>query len=236
MNTDPLKMFYCKYGFKQSDILKYSIGENYLAIMLNNGCIGVAASLKNKITIEISELNSPNFNRFEHRLFLMGYYNALLNYKNTYETEADIFKVIGFEKYKNLVMVGLFESLYKNLKNNGISPIVFDQGKNDDRTQPMEKQKEFLKNTNALILTSTSIINGSYINLIRQIPQNCDVFMLGPSGILSKEMFYFFPNISYIFGSVFNKFDYDLLELIERGAGTKGFLNHLKKVYIKNEL
>ena len=51
MNTDPLKMFYCKYGFKQSDILKYSIGANYFAIMLNNGCIGVAASLKNKITI-----------------------------------------------------------------------------------------------------------------------------------------------------------------------------------------
>lgn len=236
MNVDPLELFYNKYGYKQSDILKYCIGENYLAIMLNNGCIGVAASLRNKVSIEISELNSPNFNRFEHRLFLMGYYNALLNYKNTYETEADIFKVIGFEKYKNLVMVGLFESLYNNLKTSGLSPIVFDQGKNDERTYPMEEQKDYLKNADALILTSTSIINGSFMNLIRQVSIKCDVFMLGPSGILSKEMFKHFPNISYIFGSVFNKFDYDLLALIEAGAGTKGFLNHLKKVYIKNEL
>jgi uncharacterized protein len=236
MSADPLKLFYDKYGFNQNNILKYYIGDNYLAVLLNNGNIGVAASLRNKISIDIFELNSPDFDKFEHRLLLMGYYNALFNYKNAYETEADIFKVIRFDKYKNLVMVGLFETLYKNLKNKGLSPVVFDEGKRDERTQPMARQNDYLKNADALILTSTSIINGSFMNLINHLPEKCDVFMLGPSGILSKEMFNHFPKISYIFGSIFNKFDYDLLEIIEAGAGTKGFLNHLKKVYIKNEL
>ena len=233
MIFDPIVFFYQKFGYKPEDIARLSIGTNYVGIMLKNGQIGVAATLKNPIPENIDAFLEPKFDVFFHRVVLVAYYNALLNYNNTYDYEADIFQELKFENYKNLVMVGLFETLYANLSNAGISVNVFDADKIDKRTQAMKDQEEIMKQADAAIITSTSIINGSFKQLLNYVPKTCDVFLLGPSGTLSVELFAL-ANIRFIFGSVFDLYDTQVLDAIEAGAGTKGFLPYLHKVFIKN--
>jgi uncharacterized protein (DUF4213/DUF364 family) len=233
MTLDPIVFFYQKFGYKPEEIARLSIGTNYVGIMLKNGQIGVAATLKNPMPENVNVFTEPKFDVFFHRVVLVAYYNALLNYSNTYDYEADIFQELRFDNYKNLVMVGLFETLYTNLSNAGISVTVFDADKSDSRTKPMKDQGKIMKQADAAIITSTSIINGSFNQLLSFVPKTCDVFLLGPSGTLSVELFAL-ANIQCVFGSVFDLFNYQVLDVIEAGAGTKGFLPYLHKVFIKN--
>ncbi|MFC2152992.1 Rossmann-like domain-containing protein [Bacteroidota bacterium] len=41
----------------------------------------------------------------------------------------------------------------------------------------------------ALILSSTSVFNNTFLDLINATKSNCDMYTLGPSTILNKEMF-----------------------------------------------
>lgn len=233
MTKDPLLYFYQIYGFDKKNILRLSLGSNYVGIMLKNGNIGVAATLKNNIDADIKDFVEHDFDNYSHRAMLTAYYNAILNYDCTYNKEVDIFDELQFGGYKKLVMVGLFESLHRNLLEVGVKVDVFDASKQDARTKPMEKQEKIMQNADAAIITSTTVINGSFSQLMQYIPANCEIFMLGPSGILSNDMFKY-GNIRYIFGSVFDNADHKVMDAIEAGAGTRGFLQYLHKVFIKN--
>jgi uncharacterized protein (DUF4213/DUF364 family) len=233
MYSDQLLDLYKIHGYHPEDISRIVAGENYYSILLNNGNIGVAATLKTNIGEDFATFKVPDFNNFTHRAVLTAYLNAKLNYDNVYEKEVDIFEEFQFQGYKKLVMVGLFESLYKNLKSTGIDVQVFDNGSTDERTLPKEKQSDIMKNADAAIITSTSIINGTFGKLISTLPPTCDIYMLGPSGTLTNDIFKY-PNVKYVFGSVFDNNNELVLNAIEAGAGTHGFLKWLHKVFIKN--
>ncbi|MEA3444462.1 MAG: DUF364 domain-containing protein, partial [Bacteroidota bacterium] len=81
------------------------------------------------------------------------------------------------------------------------------------------------------ILTSTSLFNASFSNVISATSKNCDIFMLGPSSIMSPEMLQY-QNIKMIFGTTFNKDDSRILNILKEGGGTRSFQKYgLKRIF-----
>ncbi len=120
-------------------------------------------------------------------------------------------------------MIGLFKPIVEIFQRNNIPLKVFDYRKSDNILTVMSKQKQILQKTDAVILTSTSIFNLTFLEIIKEINDNCDIFMLGPSSIMAEEILQY-RNVKMIFGATFNKFDEKVLKIIDNDGGTRKFL------------
>jgi len=229
--NEPLIHFVGKYGVNLSKIDRIICGRKYSAVMLKNGNIGVCANLLNKLKVEIRDLEYPDLNSNEHRIILNAYFNAVLNYSKSYEKTADIFDVIDFNTYGNIIMVGLFRPLLEKFERNNIRISVFDLVKENYSQAFIENEMEYFRKADAVILTATTIFNRTFMNIVNKTGDNCDLFILGPSAIMNKDMFKY-RNIKMIFGAVFKKNDDRVLNTIRNGGGTRKFLPFGKKVYI----
>ncbi len=229
---EPLSFFYNKYGVNLKEIDKIITGRKNTAIMLKNGNIGVCANFGYEISTNKNEIKKPELNNIKHRVLLNAYYNAKLNYDNIYQERTDILDLIDFKKYKNIVMIGFFIPIVKKFKDQNISLSIFDLLENSKELMPLNKRDEFVSNADTIILTSTTIFNKTFIDLINK-SNKADIFMLGPSSIMHSDIFAY-KNIKMIFGTVFNKYDNKVLDLIERGEGTRKFLKLGKKVWLSD--
>lgn len=230
---DPLVHLYNKFGYHRKAIDSFIEGETYFAIINADGNIGLAAMLGRRKISNHLDLKAPDFSDIEQRILLTAYYNSMLNYSNEYNKKVDIFDELEFKHYRNIVMVGLCRPLFKKMNDQNIPVHVFDDGKEDDVLISMEEQSLYLKSADCVIVTSTAVINGTIGNILENLNPSCDVYLFGPSGILSEEMFNF-RNVKYVFGSVFDKNDERVLDLIDKGQGTPSFSKFMHKVFIKN--
>ncbi len=228
---EPLAHFYSIYGFDKSQIKSIAIGSKYLGVMLNNGQIGVCAMLKNVINIDFDKFIIPDLTRVDHRIFYTAYLNAIVNYENFYTDQKDIFDLIDFKVFNNIVMVGYFRPLVKKFQQAKMSIKVFDLYEEDENVNPIKDRDEELKNADCIILTSTSIFNKTFSEIIDLFPDNSNVFLLGPSSILNEDMFKY-NNITKVFGIEFNLHDKRILQVISENHGTRAFLPFARKVYI----
>lgn len=229
---EPLRFYFEKYGFDPGRIAEIANGEKYLALVLDNGRIGVCAWLGSRNEPGMKRINVPDLNLADHRVVLNAYYNALLNYENEYYDEKDIFDQIDFSKYQNIVMIGYFDSLYRKFRDKGLLAKIFDMDKTDPVLNRLSEEIESVRNADAVILSATSIQNNTFMEITASVSQESDVFLLGPSSLLDSEMLNY-NGMKYIFGALFEKNDLELLELVRNGAGTKNFLHRMQKVYIK---
>lgn len=230
--NEPLACLYKQYGYDRNEIVKIVVGEKYLAVLLNNGRIGVCAILNNIIPENPELVIEIDLNDVGHRILYNAYLNAQLNYGIEYNDRQDIFSVIKFKKYKNLVMIGYFKPVAEKLRSEEIPFTIFDLQKTDETLTPLIKQKDFLNNADGLILTATSIFNGTFLDIVNSTRKGaCEIFVLGPSAILSQEILNY-SNIKSAFGFVFEKNDHRVLDIIEAGGGTRKFNKFGDKVYI----
>lgn len=205
-------------------------GERYVAVMNKDGNIGVCAIIGN----EINNINvqQPDLENISDRIFLTAYYNSVFNVANENYKTGDIVENIDFAKYKNIVMIGYFFPIVERLQKLNIEVSVFDL-RNQEVTIPMEKQKEYLQGADAVILTATSIFNNTFYEIVSNT--KADVFILGPSSILSK-FFFNFNNVKAIFGSIFDANDNRILKAVKDGMGTRQFLKYGQKVVLHRGL
>ncbi len=231
MQTDPLSYFSGKERFEPNRVARYEIGEKYIGIMLDNGNIGVCAILEHKVESSILISGEPDLELMGHRIILNAYYNALYNYTEIPDGAGDIFDSTGFTGYRNIVMIGGFASLLDKFSSRGTSIKVFDRLSDSKLMIPMRRQPEMLAKADCVILTGTTINNNTFTEIISHTSDFCNIFLLGPSNILHRDMFRY-RNIKVVFGSRFLKGDEEVLDLIKQGHGTKGFLKNLNKVYI----
>jgi len=225
----PLKHFVEKYGVDVSNIKKIVCGRKYSALLLKNGNIGVCANLSTNVEVNIEDLRKIDLNKIEHRIILNAYFNANLNYLNNYKKESDIFEAIDFKHYKSIIMVGLFKPILKKFDDNNIKIQVFDLTKKSHKLIPIEKEMETIKEVDAIILSATTIFNNTFMDIVNNSGVNCDIFLLGPSSIMNKDLFEY-RNIKKIFGSIFESYDERVLDIIKEGYVTKKFLPFGKKV------
>jgi len=231
---EPIKHYYNKLGINTSLIKEIICGEKYVAVLLNNGNIGVCSTLKGKVDITINDLQNFDSSSNSHRIIAIAYFNALLNYNREYNKQIDIFNEIDFKEFKNIVMIGYFGSLTEKFKNAAINLSIFDLKSDNDAIIDIKKQQQFLANADVVILTSTSVFNNTFLDIVNSTPKDCRIYTLGPSTILDPDMFSY-NNIHTIFGSIFKKNDLELLDIIRNGGGTKTFLHLMKKVCFESE-
>ncbi|MCA1756759.1 MAG: hypothetical protein LC649_04825 [Bacteroidales bacterium] len=231
---EPLTYFLKNFGFDLSKIKSSVIGEKYVAIMLNNGNTGVCATLGTRVDDSLLRGSLPDISEPSHRIIMNAWFNALCNYDRTYDDIVDIFERIDFSRYKEVVMVGYFESLYEKIRRDGIPLRVFDIHRESGILSDIKEMDSILSEAGAVILTGTTVFNKTFSSVISSTPDGCDIFLLGPSNILSDEMFGY-RNIKVVFGSVFARNDHELLRRIGSGSGTRGFLDRLQKVYIRSD-
>ncbi|MCK5171473.1 MAG: hypothetical protein KAQ75_16455, partial [Bacteroidales bacterium] len=105
----------------------------------------------------------------------------------------------------------------------------------DDKLTNMTEQLAEIAKADALILSSTSVFNNTFLDLVNATNDHCDIYTLGPSTILHKEMFQY-RNIKLLFGSVFELNDLNTIKIIQKGGGTKQFLPFMSKVYLKPKM
>ncbi|MBS0011181.1 MAG: hypothetical protein KFF49_07215 [Bacteroidales bacterium] len=232
---EPIKYFHSSRGFDRGDIKSWAIGEKYVAIMNKTGNIGVCSTLGTKMNDSIILQGEADPDDPVHRIILNAYYNSIYNYERNYKDIRDIFDSIDFSKYSKIVMIGYFESLYDKFQNKGIALEVFDIHKESHILSDISGLETSLSDAEAVILSGTTIFNNTFNKITGLSPGDIHTFLLGPSNILSEEMFGY-PGIKVVFGSVFNPGDSRVLDCIAGGSGTRGFLPYLQKVYIvKND-
>ncbi|MBT3423032.1 MAG: hypothetical protein HN691_18320 [Bacteroidetes bacterium] len=227
---EPIQHFYQKEGFQIDNIKNITIGQKYVAVEIMNGNIGVCATLNHSVKTDFTKLDLTDNS---YRIVLNAYYNALLNYNNNYEDSFDIFDKIDFHQAGNVVMVGYFKSLVQKFEEENISLSIFDLYDESDKIVAIEKQQEYIAKSDTLILSSTSIFNQTFFDLVNSTPPNCHVYLLGPSSLLHPDMFKF-KNISVLFGSLFQNNKDKLIDIIKQGEGTPSFSKYMQKVYLKN--
>jgi uncharacterized protein (DUF4213/DUF364 family) len=228
---EPLEYLFEKYGIDLKLIQDIVCGEKYVAVLLKNGQVGVCATLNNYVNLDIRELRFPDLQKISHRIVLNAYFNAVCNYQNSYDYKLDIFDKIDFKQYKKIVMVGFFRSLVDKFEKEQIKLTIFDKMEQDEKLTDMSKQLSEISEADALILSSTTVFNNTFLELVNSTKDRCDIYTLGPSTILSKEMFQY-KNIKVLFGSVFEPNDVNTLKTIQNGGGTKQFMPFMSKVYL----
>jgi uncharacterized protein (DUF4213/DUF364 family) len=171
-----------------------------------------------------------DFSSYEHRIFLNAYYNALLNYDDSEFIDGDIFSLVDFGNYSDIVMIGYFKTLVEKFDNAGIKLNIFDLTF-EELSLPNEKQPEYLQKSDVAIVTATTLFNKTFKNIY----ENCsgDIFLLGPSCILNNYMFKY-KKIKGLFGVHFKKSDPDVIDIIGLNYGTKEFMKLGQKVAINS--
>jgi len=232
MFRDPLQHF---FNINQPNITKVkgiTSGELCVAVVLNNNNIGVCASLNNKFDVDKIALTNPDFAKPEHRAVLIAYYNAYYNYDHAVVADHDIMEEVDFASFKKIVMIGNFRPLIKKFNAMGINLDVFDLENDDVYLIDIKLQKEYILAADALIVTATTLLNNTFSDIIAHTNNNCLVYILGPSTIVSKELFKF-RNVAKVFGAVFTDAT-KVTSLIERGGSIKDCLSYGKKVSLSS--
>lgn len=182
-----------------------SIGLGYSAVCTDNGGIGVAFTpkgvssgcqvLKPAEEYEgvpaIEALEQLNAEDDLHRTIGLALVNAL-NHSFAKDIPEDrdndvLLDALGIEEGSKVAMVGYFAPIIKLIEQRkGVIEVV-DRGKNfGDQGSFEEKLGSW---PDAVILTSTSIINNTFDALIRQVAQDVPVAMVGPSTPMVAEAF-----------------------------------------------
>lgn len=225
LEKEPLTLFIDQYGYDCQAIENIVSGNKYTAVLLSNGHIGVCANLGNRVSPAIPDLRiaPPDLSQITHRIIYTAYLNACHNYHGFDSREDDIWDVLDFTKQQCIVMVGLFKPIVRKFEKAGIPLEIFDMIKTDTRLTEMNHQKDILKQADAVILTSTSVFNATFLETVNATPEGCHVYMLGPSSIMVPELLQY-KNIKMIFGATFEKNDTRVLDVIENHGGTRQFL------------
>ncbi|HPC98891.1 MAG TPA: DUF364 domain-containing protein [Bacteroidales bacterium] len=232
---EPLTYFIEKTGFDRDEIKRFVAGSKFAGVMLKDGRTGICAVLDAVIDDSVvTGTVSPDLNNQGHRVIINAYLNALLNYSPTHEPEADLMTNVDLKKYNSIVIIGFFESMVAKMIHAGIGFRVYDRDSSiqNDLLSPLPGMDEDLAKCDALIITGSSLANNTFCPLIEKTSAGCDVYLLGPSNILHPDMF-LYRNVKMVFGSVFDRFDNRVLDLIAEGHGARTFLTGRNKVCLR---
>ncbi len=234
---EPVAHFFAKEGFDISSVMRYAIGEKFAGLMLKDGRIGICAILDAQVDDSLfTGRRAPDLTNHGHRIILNAYFNALFNYSRELPCNSDILERIDLKKFNRIVIVGYFESLVTKLLNEGIRFRIFDKDGNieSEKISPLNELHSALSEADAAIITGSTLANNTFLNLTSITPEGCSIFLLGPSNILHPDMFRY-RNIKVVFGSVFERFDHRVLDMITLGHGARDFLTEKNKVCINHK-
>ena len=233
--NDPLELLVKTQGFDPAAIREIVSGSKYCAVVLEDGHLGVCATLGNLVESEPHSLSNPDLGRNSHRIVINAYFNARLNPKADCINNKDILDIDDFREYVSPVMIGLFKPVVKRLREIDVRLAIFDPRHDPEENEdllPDQLQEEYLRQADAVILSATTIFNRSFSRVVAKTKDSCDIFVLGPSTPLAAELFQH-HNVRALFGTVFEPDDQRVLEVIKAGKGTRSFIKFASKAVLE---
>lgn len=227
---DPFVFFNSIYPYSNKNIKVIYSGSIYTIVELLNGQIGLCANLNHKISTQIP--NVIDFSKTEHRIIAQAYYNAHFNYTHISNLlNKDIVDIILEKKYNTIVMIGLFKPILKKLQECNISLSVFDFMKDEPFIINYNDRKNYIQNADCIILSATTIFNKTFLEIINDSSDNCDIHVIGPSTPLAEQLFTY-KNIKYLHG-IIPKEKQKIIQVVSNNQGTRKFIKFCEKVDVK---
>ncbi len=155
-----------------------------------------------------------------------------LNYEragNFRDDKGTLLDDLGIRAGSRVSMVGYFGPVLKDLKEIGAITDVLDNNRNLGTTE--EFYHNLQSSRDALILTSTSIINRTVEEILMNLPENIPSVLLGPSTPMLPEVFRDLP-VTVLAGTVPEDIN-GVLKAIRHGKGTPVISRSCRKVYAK---
>jgi len=230
---------------KDKKIATATAGLKYSAVSLTDGLIGVSYTWNRGHCCGPDEEPFFDYEGAEASVLLekilsegaigrslsMALINAL-NGRRALEMPGDddnsvIFNTLKVRKGTRMAMVGFFRPVVKVLEGMGVEVYISDM--THDMGSPGELYKRLADWAECLILTSTTIVNGTFDEIMNHCPEGLPVALLGPTTPMIPEVFRDY-GIALLAGTAPDKVDLTM-RLIRQGAGTPDFQKHAKKVY-----
>ena len=232
---------------KKARIKHLSVGLAYTAVRTEPGGVGLANTcLDSKWSCSVvgrdEEFEGKEASELlprilsgnpMHRAMALALVNALnCDEASTLLTEDRdnhiLFRELGIESGSRVAMIGYFKPLIRKLNQMRVGVDLADLG------HGLGDSAEVLGGLGvrscALMLSATSIINGTADDILRYVPAGVPVAVLGPSTPLCPEAFLFTP-VSFLAGTVPLDFE-ATFRAVRHGQGTPVLQRHGRKPYI----
>jgi hypothetical protein len=230
--VDPIEWMSDRYPYDPDRILACTRGSVYTALMLANGQIGVCATPGNPEDTDPVSIFQADLSRTDHRILVNAFYNAHCNCKTDMMKHGDIFELIDFSRTSKHVMIGYFPPLVEKFRKGGIPVSVFDHSKEFPDVFPAGEMSTLVPEAEKIIMTSTTIFNGSFSKILALKNPSSQLYLLGPSTPLDPDFKQEF-GIAGLFGMIFEPYDFEVLKIIGQGHGTPSFSAKGKKVSLQ---
>ncbi len=228
---DPIAQLLSQHSYNPAEIDQLVIGQKYLACLLKNGHLGICARLNTPCEHFKTIPSQVDQSRLCDRVLLNAYFNALLNPVQSFQNKLDIFDLISFDQYSQIVMIGYFPPLVEKFNQQHIPIKIFDLATHHPGITALNQQMDAVTQADAIILTATTIFNKSFVSIVTATKMHSHVYLLGPSSIMDPFMFQY-PNVKAVFGMIFPEKQHEIMKLIENGHGTRVFGKLAQKVNI----
>jgi uncharacterized protein (DUF4213/DUF364 family) len=228
---NPLQILFREFPPDFTKVKRIVAGEMYVALQLHDGNIGVCATLGYDFKINLQQLPNIDLSIPSHRILLISYYNALFNHRQDADSYGDIFDILNFSQAGSIAMIGLFRPLVRKFDQAAIPLQVFDLKQDDARLEPYSEIIKSLKYATEVLLTSTSLVNDTFSEVINYVNPGANVYMLGPSTILHEKLFEY-ETIKGLFGMFIPANEDRVIEVIKANGGTPEFSAFCTKVVL----
>lgn len=229
---------------KNIKIKDIRIGLGYTCVLLDNGNMGLAhtAQIKEKNCCNSFKLSGSLINKTAEELIELfmthdkietsiglATINALLNYEPQKTFEGDITEHLKLEETDKVGMIGYFEPIIEKIKNKTNTVYIFEKNicRSKNCIEP-EKIKDFLPSCTHVIITSTTLINKTFEDILNFIKNARFACMLGPSTPMTYE-FFKGTNIKMLSGVQVTDTE-KVMRIISEAGGTPQFMHYCKKI------
>ena len=230
---------------EQRTVDYFCIGLGYTVVVLDNGHSGVAYSwIGSKGSCTLFK-DPQDFEGKPARLLLAKLFSDdllersvavatanALNYARAEACDEDrdsLLDDLQIAAGSRVSMIGYFGPVVAKIEARGASVNAFDLGKQIGSKQEFYRNLE--DNSDAVILTSTSLIHGSTEEVLAHVPPGTPCVLLGPTTPMLPEAFEHLPIT--ILGGTLPTDNQKVLKAIRHGRGTHAIQKAARKVYWK---
>ncbi|MBP6137056.1 MAG: DUF364 domain-containing protein [Clostridia bacterium] len=223
------------------------IGLGYTCVELSGGGCGLAYTFRNDAGHTCSVLGTAGTllglpaadmltwaksdNKIKAALGLATM-NALMNRESLDMTRANVADALVLKPQDTFGMVGAFRPILKEIRSRVGKIFVFEEEIEDGSGfYPSEDIPRYLPNCDVIILTATSLINGTIDSILTHCRGAREVCLVGPSTPMCSAVFSRY-GITLLAGSLVTRPDL-ALEIVSQGGGTRNLRPAIEHVLLK---
>ena len=205
------------------------LGLSYTMIARKDSCTvnPTAGLFAGKSIGSALEVIGNDIQNIINKTFLIALFNSVTDFKKISSAGPDAVELIDIKPEDDVFMIGYFGPLVAQIESRCKKLRIIEE-RHGETTQEIDSEKW---NSDVNIITSTSLINGSFEDIARKCQKSRANCLMGPSTPLDPELYKGY-NIGYLAG--LKPLNYDkIIEIVSEGGGTKLFNKYCEKIVVK---